>query len=118
VLPEAVDGNLAFTVSELMPITRGQLVVFLTLRNIGKSAQPYDAGYQTLIDTDGREFSVDMHLMMTASANNPLFVIRTDINPGDDLKAALSFNVPNDMKPVKLVFHESMYSHGAVVNLT
>jgi hypothetical protein len=56
--------------------------------------------------------------VMTAASNNPLAVIRTDIEPGDELKASLFFNVPNDIKPAQMVFHESMYSRGAVVNLS
>jgi Domain of unknown function (DUF4352) len=95
--------------------TGGHLEVYFTIENLGNSAQTYVADYQKLMDTEGREFSVDMHVM--TSSNQARAVVRTDVNPGVKLEAGLDFNVPNDVKPAQMVFHESMHSRGVVVNL-
>jgi hypothetical protein len=112
---EARDGNLAFTVTKVEPVTQGELDVFLSVKNLGNSAQTYVAEYQKLIDTEGREFSVRMSTL--TSSTNPLAVIQTDINPGVEVNAGLPFNVPTDIEPAKLVLHESMNSPGVTVNL-
>jgi hypothetical protein len=90
--------------------------VDLTIETLGNSAQTYVADYQKLIDTEGREFSVDINAMTRST--NPLAVVRTDINPGVKLNAGLVFNVPEDTEPAQMVLHESMYSRGVVVNMS
>jgi hypothetical protein len=115
---KARDGNLAFTVTGVEGPKGGELEVDLTIENLGNSAQTYVANYQTLIDTEGREFSVDIRGLSEASSHNSLAIVRTDVNPGIKLKAALAFNVPDDVKPAQVVLRESMHSRGVVVNLS
>lgn len=61
---EADDGALAFTVTEVRPITaQGWLALYLTIRNIGDRAQSYAAENQQLIYVGGREFNVDINAL-------------------------------------------------------
>ena len=90
--------------------------MLLTVSNVGNSPQSYVAEYQKVVDAEGREFSADVEAM--EKSTNTLAAIRTEMNPGIEHKAGLIFNVPSDMKPAQLVVHASMYSRGAVVNLS
>lgn len=90
--------------------------VLLTVKNIGNTARTYAAADQKLIDSGGREFSVDTDAMIKDSGE-PGVVLRADINPGIQLDVGLIIDMPSDAKPARIMLHESSYSRGVIVSL-
>ncbi|MCW2655139.1 MAG: Mpr protein [Mycobacterium sp.] len=97
------------------------VAVLFTVKNVGNSSQTYFATDQKLMDSEGRQFSVDSHAMASApmsEASRALTVLWTDINPGIQLDVAAIFVMPEGAKPTLVVLHESTHSPGVTVNLT
>lgn len=118
---EARDDGLAFIVTKVRPLS-GEMAgkgfaVLMTVKNIGNSARTYAAADQKLIDSDGREFSVDTDELIKDSYE-PEAVLRADINPGMQLDVGVPFDMPPNAQPARVLLHESTYSHGVIVNLT
>lgn len=118
---EVHDDGLAFVVTNIRPLSAEMagkgVAVLMTVKNTGSSAHAYAAADQKLIDTDGREFSVDTDALIKDS-DEPGAVLRADINPGVQLDVGLIFDMPPDAKPARVVLHESSRSTGVVVRLT
>jgi hypothetical protein len=78
-------------------------------------AATYEAGLQRMLDSGGRQFSVDTKFL--ASFTESWAVVSTDLNPGIVLKLVLPFDIPEGTKPVAMAFHASASSPGVTIAL-
>jgi Domain of unknown function (DUF4352)/Protein of unknown function (DUF2510) len=123
---EVRDGKFAFVVTSVdrsqtagdpsnefeVVTAQGEFLnVHLTVSNVGDRTQTFMASNQKL-QVGRDEFSAnDMAAMWTQSAN-------VDINPGNSIKAAVSFDVPPNMPDNGvLTVHDSVFSGGAKISL-
>jgi hypothetical protein len=123
---EVRDGKFAFVVNsvdqsktagnpdnEFETVTaQGEFLnVHLTVSNIGDRTQSFSASNQKL-QIGGNEFSAnDSAAMWTQSMN-------VDINPGNNIQAVVSFDVPpNNTDDGVLTLHDSAFSGGVKVSL-
>jgi hypothetical protein len=123
---EVRDGKFAFVVNsidrsktagdpsnEFETVTaQGEFInVHLTVSNVGDRTQSFSASNQKL-SIGGNEFSAnDSAAMWTQSAN-------VDINPGNNIQAVASFDVPaNNADNGILTVHDSPFSGGAKIGL-
>jgi hypothetical protein len=121
------DGKFEFTVTKvqkgvakvgdefLNEKAQGQFVlVHVTVKNIGKEAQTFDDGNQTLRDADGRKFDADSEAGIYLDDSNAFL---NDINPGNTVKGIVVFDVPKDAKLASIELHDAMFSGGVTVSL-
>lgn len=123
---EVRDGKFAFVVNsidrsktagnpsnEFETVTaQGEFLnVHLTVSNVGDRTQSFSASNQKL-QIGGNEFSAnDSAAMWTQSMN-------VDINPGNNIQAVVSFDVPaNNTDNGVLALHDSAFSGGVKVSL-
>jgi hypothetical protein len=124
---EARDGKFAFTVtgvttSKTVPDSRSEpktaqgvyVIVSMTVKNIGDRAQGYYGDNQKLIDRQGRQFSPDSMADIAVNGDND----GTDVNPGNQIKVSVAFDVPDSTQPTQVVLHDSAYSGGVKANLS
>lgn len=122
------DGAFAFTVTDvetgvssvggdfLREEAQGQyVIVHVTVENIGDRAEMFDGSNQKLFDAEGREYSNDSAAEISLD-NSDAFL--TDINPGNTIKAQVVFDIPEDVEPVSIELHESVFSGGVTVSLS
>jgi Domain of unknown function (DUF4352) len=112
------DGNILFTVTDdtvMNTIPDGREVVFVTLKNIGTIAATYEAAFQAMIDSEGRQFSFDTKWI--AENTSPLAVISADLNPGIALEVVMAFKISRGTEPVAVVLHGSASSPGVTMAL-
>jgi hypothetical protein len=116
---EVVDGKFAFIVTKVdtsptFDHTHAQgvyVIVSMAVRNVGTEAQFFEMAAQTLKDRTGRSYS--------ASFMDPPFLEEiNNINPGLQVSVKEVFDVPPDVRPTRIVLHDSASSHGVPVNLT
>lgn len=125
---EVQDGSLAFTVTNvesgaqalgesfLRTEAQGMYVlVHVTVRNVGSESVTFMGANQTLLDTQGREFTADSSAALINVPDSESFF--TPINPGNSVDGVLVFDVPEEMTPAAIELHESMFSSGALVSL-
>jgi hypothetical protein len=122
------DGSFTFTVTDVQTGLRalgesflrteaqGEFVlVHVTVTNVGADSTTFMGANQTLLDTQGREFTADSSTaVMNVPDSASLF---TPINPGNSVEGVLVFDVPEGLSPAAIELHESMFSGGAVVSL-
>lgn len=84
----------------------------MTVTNTGDRAWSFSGGDQKLKDSMGREYSANW---LVAREN---FNDGDDINPGIQISVGVVFDVPPNMQPAQIVLHDSMFSHGVMVNLS
>ncbi|MDQ0842564.1 DUF4352 domain-containing protein [Streptomyces sp. V1I6] len=121
------DGKFEFTVTRVQPgvqkiggefgkEAQGQFIlVHMTVSNIGDEAQHFDGDAQKLFDVKDREFSADALAAIYLEESKSFL---NEINPGNKVKGIVVFDVPKDVKPVKLELHDSIFSGGVAVDLT
>jgi hypothetical protein len=125
---EVQDGSFAFTVTDvetgvqalgdsfLRTEAQGMYVlVHVTVRNIGTESETFMGANQTLLDTQGREFTTDSSAALMNVPDSESFF--TPINPGNTVEGVLVFDVPEGLSPAAIELHESMFSSGALVTL-
>jgi hypothetical protein len=120
------DGKFEFTVDKTTKKTsvgddlggakaQGVFVlVHVRVKNIGKEAQLFDASSQKLFDSDGREFSADSEAGLYLGDSNSFL---NEINPGNQVKGIVVFDVPKDAAPADLELHDSPFSGGVKLRL-
>jgi hypothetical protein len=81
-------------------------VVSLSVRNIGKEAQMFAGFSQKAFDSAGAEFTND---------GNETFL--NEINPGNQVKGRVVFDVPKATTLTSLELHDSAFSSGVKVSL-
>jgi hypothetical protein len=90
--------------------------VSLTIKNIGDEAQTFDGSSQKAMDAKGTEFSNDGSAEMYANQDNSTFL--NEINPGNQAKGKLLFDVPKSTTLTDLELHDSPFSGGVTVALS
>lgn len=124
----ATDGKFEFTVTsmkcgatsvgpkEFGAKAQGEFcMVDVTVKNTGDSAELFDSSSQKMFDAKGTEFSVDSAAETYANEQNQTFL--ESINPGNQVKGTLIFDVPKGTKLTSIVLHESMFTAGIKVAL-
>ena len=86
-------------------------VVHFTAKNIGKSSQSLSDNDQKAFSADGTQFSADGSAGMEIDGNDISW--GADINPGNQVRAAVVFDTPPGTKLTKIEFHDSFLSDGA-----
>jgi len=89
------------------------VAVLFTVKNVGHRSQTYFATDQKLMDSEGRQFSVDTDAMVSkplSESSRKLAVLWTDINLGTQVDVATIFAMPEGAKPALMVLHESAHS--------
>ncbi len=89
------------------------MIVSMTVENIGDRSQSFFAANQKLIDSAGRQYSPDSNADMWINQ-----AIQTDINPGNQVQAKVSFDVPEGAQPATIELHDSAFSGGVKVRLS
>ncbi len=120
------DGKFEFTVTKVQPgvqqiggefgdEAQGQFIlVHVTVENIGDESQLFDGSAQKLFDAKNREFSADTVAAKYLEESKSFL---NEINPGNKVNGIVVFDVPKDVKPVKMELHDSVFSGGVTVNL-
>jgi len=124
----ARDGKFEFTVSKmdcsktkvgdqyLNAKAQGKFcLVTLTVRNIGDDAQLFDASSQKALDADGTVYDADGGAAMYVNKNAETFL--NNINPGNQVKGVIPFDVPKNITVTTLELHDSSFSDGVKVKV-
>jgi hypothetical protein len=124
----ATDGKFQFTVTKmhcgvakvggdvLSKKAQGEFcLVNVTIKNVGDSAEIFDSTSQKASGRDGTEFSTDPVAETYVNDQNQTFL--EDINPGNQVKGTLIFDVPKGTEITSIVLHESMFTAGVKVPL-
>jgi hypothetical protein len=90
--------------------------ISLTVKNIGDEAQTFDGSSQKAMDAKGTEFSNDGAAEMYANQDNSTFL--NEINPGNQTKGKVIFDVPRSTTLTSLELHDSPFSGGVTVALS
>jgi pyruvate/2-oxoglutarate dehydrogenase complex dihydrolipoamide acyltransferase (E2) component len=90
--------------------------ISLTVKNIGDEAQTFDGSSQKAMDATGTEFSNDGAAETYANQDNSTFL--NEINPGNQTKGKVIFDVPKSTTLTKLELHDSPFSGGVTVGLS
>jgi len=120
------DGKFEFVVTKVDcgksqvgkdPLTKkaqGQFcLVSLTVKNVANESQTLDAGSQRAMDAQGRKFSADSAAGIYLGDQGNTFL--TPINPGNSVQGQVVFDIPKDVKIVRLELHDSPFSQGVAV---
>jgi hypothetical protein len=93
-------------------------MVKMKVKNIRDAPTTFDGDNQTLINTKGQEFSADTEAMLYANDENQTFL--EEINPGNQVKGTLVFDVPKKSEPDKLLLRAGVFgfSEGVIVNVS
>jgi hypothetical protein len=123
------DGKFEFTVTgmkcgvrsvgpkELGQQAQGEFcLVDVTVKNVGTSAEMFDGSSQKAYDAKGAEYSHDGSAAIHANEQSQTFL--QSINPGNQVKGKLIFDVPQGTKLTSVVMHESMLTAGVRVPLS
>lgn len=123
------DGKFEFVVTDMVcgkkqvgneflnKKAQGQFcIVDVTVRNIGDESQLFSGGSQKAFDAKGTEFSNDGSAEMYANDQSQTFL--EEINPGNQVKGKLVFDVPAATKLTALELHDSPFSGGVKVALS
>lgn len=121
------DGKFEFTVTKiergktkvgneyLSKKSQGEFVlVHVTVKNIGDEPQSFFGDDQKLISADGKEYSADTEAAIYLEDSQSLY---EEINPGNQVKGIVIFDVPKGAKFATLVLHDSAFSGGVEVKL-
>ncbi|NNM45378.1 DUF4352 domain-containing protein [Knoellia koreensis] len=122
------DGKFAFTVRSvkcgiatvgtnpyLKEKAQGQFcAVALTVENIGDEPQSMFADNQYAFDSKGRKFSANS---MASMADESSQVLWEEINPGNQVKGTVYFDLPKGASLAKVELHDSMFSGGVGVTV-
>lgn len=90
-------------------------LVRLTAKNIGDEAQTLFGSNQTLYDSDDRKYSADAAAAIYLPDAKTL---AEQINPGNQIKGTIVFDVPKSITPAAIELHDSLFSGGVKVSLS
>jgi hypothetical protein len=96
---------------------QGQFVlVYVTVKNIGKEPQLFSGEAQKLFEATGKEFSADSEAAISmGDASNSLY---EEINPGNSVKGIVVFDIPKGTDVASIELHDSPFSGGTKVSLS
>jgi hypothetical protein len=122
------DGKFEFTVTKfdcsltkigndvLSTKAQGKFcLAHMTVKNIGKEAQMFDASSQKALDADGTVYEADGGAAIYVNENSETFL--NNINPGNQTKGVIPFDVPKNVTVVTLELHDSPFSEGVKVKV-
>lgn len=125
----AVDGKFQFTltayhcgVPSVGPADLGEkaqgefCLVNVTVKNVGKTVEVFDDNSQKAYDSSGVEFTADSGAGVWANKDYSTFL--ESINPGNQVKGVLVYDVPKGAKLASVVLHESFFTAGVKVPLS
>ncbi len=123
------DGKFEFTVTGIKcgvdrvgPAEFGEkaqgefCLVDVSVKNVGDTAEVFLDASQKAYDAKGTEFTVDSGAATWANKDYSTFL--ETINPGNQVKGKLVFDVPAGTKLAHVVLHESMFTAGVKVPLS
>jgi hypothetical protein len=90
-------------------------LINLTVKNIGKEAQLFSGSEQKTYDASGTEYSNDTGAEIVANEKTATFL--QEINPGNQVKGVLVYDVPKGTKLTEMELHDSSFSDGVRVKL-
>ncbi|WP_240669965.1 DUF4352 domain-containing protein [Actinoplanes solisilvae] len=124
----ATDGKFEFTVTSmkcgakqvgsdlLNAKAQGQFCqVSVTVKNIADSAETFDGSSQKAYDASEVEYSYDGTASLYVNDQNQTFL--EQINPGNQVKGVLVYDVPAGTKLTSIVLHESAFTEGVRIPL-
>jgi hypothetical protein len=124
----ARDGKFEFTVTNveygkaqvgnqyLNKTAQGQFVlVHVTVKNVGTEARTFTGATQRALGEGGVKYDNDGTAEIYANTDNQTFL--NTINPGNEAKGILVFDIPKDKKITAAELHDSMFSGGVTVDL-
>jgi hypothetical protein len=125
----ARDGKFEFTVTNVEygktqvggqfanKTAQGQFVlVHVTVKNVGTEARMFTGATQRALGEGGVKYDNDSSAEIYANTDNDTFL--NTINPGNEVKGILVFDIPKDKKITAVQLHDSMFSGGVTVDLT
>jgi hypothetical protein len=90
-------------------------LVTLTVRNIGIEAQTFDASSQHALDAKNTVYDTDSGAAVYVNEHNETFL--NSINPGNQVKGVIPFDVPKDVTITVLELHDSPFSEGVDIKV-
>jgi hypothetical protein len=124
----AHDGKFEFTVTNVEygktqvgsqyanKTAQGQFVlVHVTVKNVGTEARMFTGATQRAFGDGGVKYENDSMAEVYANGDNQTFL--NNINPGNEVKGILVFDIPKDKKITSVELHDSMFSSGVTVDL-
>ncbi|MDQ4098639.1 MAG: DUF4352 domain-containing protein, partial [Actinomycetota bacterium] len=127
---EARDGDLAFTVQRLdcgateigagggVRTAQGRFcVVDLDVKNFGRSPATFLGRLQMVLDGQSRRFEPDPTATEAHPGNAGRDLTSVVVNPGNELKGVLVYDVPDGVVPVVAALRVSPRGPGTYVNL-
>ncbi|GAA1641196.1 DUF4352 domain-containing protein [Actinoplanes couchii] len=124
----ATDGKFEFTVTGMKcgqkqvggrfgSKAQGEFcVVSVTIKNTSTSAEAFADSSQKATDAAGNTYDVDSGASMAANDDGSTFY--ENINPGNQVKGKIAFDVPAGTKLASIVLHESAFTPGIKVPLS
>jgi hypothetical protein len=122
----ARDGKFEFTVTKLdcgkpsvgesvlAKKAQGEYcIISVTVKNIGTEAQSFDGSSQKAYDATGTQFSNDTAAELALSGDANTFL--EQINPGNQVKGELVYDVPKGTKITAIELHDSFLSAGVKI---
>jgi hypothetical protein len=93
-------------------------MVKMKVKNISDVPTTFDGDNQTLINQKGQEFSADTEAAVYANDENQTFL--EEINPGNQVKGMLVFDIPKKSEPAKLLLKAGVlgFSEGVIVDVS
>lgn len=89
--------------------------VSLTVKNIGTVPQTFTGDEQKAKDSTGNTYTDDTEAELYANSANQTFL--NDINPGNQVKGIVVFDIPVNTKIASLELHDSAFSNGVAVTV-
>lgn len=124
----SVDGKFQFTVTGMhcgVPSVGDDVLgkkaqgnfclINVTIKNVGSSAEIFDSNSQKATGPDGTQFSTDPTAETYVNSQDQTFL--EDINPGNQVKGTLLFDVPKGVALSSITLHESMFTPGVKIPL-
>jgi hypothetical protein len=124
----ARDGKFEFTVTKLdcslskvgtefaEQKAQGKFcLAHLTVKNVGDEAQMFDASSQKAFDAAGTTYDADGAAALYVNEGTATFL--NNINPGNQVKGVIPFDVPKNVTVTRLELHDSPFSGGVTVSV-
>jgi hypothetical protein len=92
-------------------------VLHVAVTNIGSQAQTLDDSSQYVYDSRSRQFSASSDADIDGNGDNGGGVFFNQVNPGDTVQGNLYFDLPDGVRAVRAVLHDSAFSGGVTVRL-
>lgn len=122
------DGKFEFVVSSvkcgatqvggdfLNATAQGQFcLVKMSIKNIGDEPQTLSSGSQKGFNAAGQEYSADSAASLYV--NDDQQVLFNEINPGNQVKGTIVFDIPKGQRLARLELHDSSWSGGVSVTV-